>query len=105
MEVIGYGMFGDVYYIIVFVFDGFGGFWVMEMVFKCVKLSFLDIDYVNVYGILILVGDEIELGVVEWLFGDVVDGLVMLLIKFVIGYLFGVVGVVEVIFVILLFKN
>lgn len=50
------------------------------------------VDYINVYGISMLVGDVVEMGVV-W---EIFNGgkmLVVGLIKFFIGYLLGVVGV------------
>lgn len=100
VEILGYGLLGDVYYIIVFSEDGDGGFCLMSVVLKWVGIGLDKLDYINVYGISIMV-DVIELGVVEWLLGDVVGNVVMFLIKFSIGYLLGVVGVVEVIFCIL----
>lgn len=100
VEVLGYGLLGDVYYIIVLSEDGEGGEWFMCVVLVDVGLELVDIDYINVYGILIMV-DIIEFGVVEWMMGDVVLKVIMLLIKFMMGYLLGVVGVIEVIFLVL----
>lgn len=62
-----------------------------------------EIEYINVYGILIFVGDVKELGVIKNIFGDKI--LVIFLIKLMMGYLLGVVGVYEVIYLLLMLDN
>ena len=50
-------------------------------------------------------GDEIELGAVERLFGDAADGLVMSATKSSIGHLLGAAGAVEAIFCLLAIRD
>jgi len=54
----------------------------------------------DVVGIDVLCFGVVFVVMVMYLFGDVIDGVVVLVIKFMIGYLLGVVGVVEGIFMI-----
>lgn len=70
----------------------------MVVVLCLVVLMLVDIDYFNLYGIVIMVNDVVEGKVVVVLFGDCV---LCSLIKGVIGYMFGVVGVVEVVICVL----
>lgn len=73
----------------------------MMMVFKDVGVILDQVGYFNVYGILILLGDFGEMMVMKIVFGDYVYRMMVSLIKLMIGYLFGVVGGVEVIFLVL----
>lgn len=98
VELVGYGISVDVYYLIVGLEDGNGVCWVMEIVICQVGVIVDEIDYINVYVILMQVGDKGELVVIKMLFG--VYLVVIILMKFVIGYLLGVVGGIEVIFII-----
>lgn len=66
-----------------------------------VKLDVSEIGYVNVYGMFMFVGDIVEVVVVKCVFNDYVYKLFVSFIKLMIGYLLGVVGLVEVIFIIL----
>lgn len=62
-----------------------------------VGLSLFDIGYVNVYFILMFVGDVVEIVVMNMFFEGWGKDLVVLLFKFMFGYFLGVVGVVEVV--------
>lgn len=61
VEIVGYGVIGDVYYIIVLVLNGEGVVCVMKMVIDDVGFIFDKVDYINVYGISILYNDEYEI--------------------------------------------
>ena len=104
-EVTGYGMSGDAYHITAPASDGSGGYRAMEMALKRAKLGPSDIDYVNAHGTSTPVGDEIELGAVERLFGDAADGLAMSSTKSAVGHLLGAAGAIEAIFSILSLKH
>ncbi len=104
-EVIGYGMSGDAYHITAPAEDGDGGFRSMGMALKRAGLAPKDIDYINAHGTSTPVGDEIELGAVERLFGDAADGVVMSSTKSSIGHLLGAAGAVEAIFCLLAMRD
>lgn len=95
VELVGYGVIFDGVDMVVLL--GEGVVCCMNMVM--VNL-FVLIDYFNMYGILILLGDVIELKVVCEVFGENV--LLLLLIKVLLGYLLGVVSVYEVIYCLLM---
>lgn len=95
VELIGYGViFDGVDMVVLF---GEGVVCCMKMVLQGVDCL---LDYLNIYGILILLGDVIEFNVICEVFGDVV--LLLFLIKVLFGYLFGVVSVYEVIYCLLM---
>lgn len=54
---------------------------------------------------MINVGDKVEILVVKIIFGDVVKDVMVSLFKLMMGYLLGVVGLVELIIIILLFVD
>lgn len=60
VEVLGYGLLGDVYYMIVLRVDGQGVYRCMMVVIKDVGVNLEDIGYINVYVIFILLGDRVE---------------------------------------------
>lgn len=104
-EVAGYGLSGDAYHITAPAPDGNGGFRSMQMALKNAGLSPADVDYINAHGTSTPLGDEIELGAVERLFADDLDGLVMSATKSSIGHLLGAAGAVEAIFSVLAIKH
>ena len=97
-EIKGYGMSGDAYHITSPAEDGDGGFRSMKAALKSAGLKPSEIDYVNAHGTSTPVGDEIELGAVQRLFGEASNRLSMSSTKSSIGHLLGAAGAVEAIF-------
>jgi 3-oxoacyl-[acyl-carrier-protein] synthase II len=104
-EVVGYGMSGDAHHITAPAADGNGGFRAMKMALKRAEIDPSEIDYVNAHGTSTPLGDEIELGAVERLFGDSAANLRMSSTKSSIGHLLGAAGSVEAIFGILAMRD
>ena len=77
----------------------------MEAALKRSGLAADDIDYVNAHGTSTPLGDEIELGAVQRLFGSAADKLSMSSTKSSIGHLLGAAGSVEAIFCILAMQD
>lgn len=71
---------------------------VIELIFEDVKVLLIDVGYINVYGIFILLNDKIEILGIKCVFKEYVYDLNVFFIKGVIGYMLGVIGVVESIF-------
>jgi 3-oxoacyl-[acyl-carrier-protein] synthase II len=104
-EVIGYGMSGDAYHITSPSEDGDGAFRSMRSALQSARLAPADIQYVNAHGTSTPMGDDLELGAVERLWGADAKGLAMSSTKSAIGHLLGAAGAVEGIFSILAIRD
>jgi 3-oxoacyl-[acyl-carrier-protein] synthase II len=104
-EVVGYGLAGDAFHVTAPAEDGDGGFRAMKAAISQAGIEPADIDYINAHGTSTPLGDEIELGAVERLFGQAAGKVAMSSTKSAIGHLLGAAGAVEAGFCVLALRD
>ena len=104
-EIAGYGMSGDAYHITAPAENHAGAVRSMQAALRNGRLLPADIQYVNAHGTSTPLGDDLELGAVEQVFGPAARGLAMSSTKSAIGHLLGAAGAVEAVFSILAIRD
>ena len=77
----------------------------MQMAMKKAGLNIDQVNYINAHGTSTPMGDEIELGAVQRMFGDNAKNMAMSSTKSSIGHLLGAAGSVEAIYSLLAINN
>ena len=98
-------MSGDAFHITAPAADGDGAYRCMRNALARAEIDVSEVDYVNAHGTSTPMGDEIELGAVERLFGNSAGKLAMSSTKSAIGHLLGAAGAVEAIFSVLAIRD
>ena len=96
-EIVGYGVSSDAYHVTAPHPEGKGAYSAMDKALKNAELSPNQIDYINAHGTSTILGDEIELRVVQKLFKDS-SKIKMSSTKSSTGHLLGAAGSVEIAF-------
>ncbi len=104
-EVVGYGMSGDAHHITAPSDTGDGAFRSMRAALRSARVEPGDVQYVNAHGTSTPLGDDLELGAVERLWGEAGAKLAMSSTKSAVGHLLGAAGAVEGIFSILAIRD
>ena len=104
-EVKGYGMSGDAFHVTSPEPTGDGAFRAMRAALKRAEIDASEIDYINAHGTSTPMGDEIEAGAVQRLFGNALADVSMSSTKSAIGHLLGAAGSTEAIFCMLAMRD
>lgn len=104
-EILGYGASGDAYHMTSPHPDGLGARMCMERALRAAKLNPGQIDYINAHSTSTELGDKTELNVVQSLFFESNDLVVMSSTKSSIGHTLGAAGSIEAIISIMALKE